>query len=116
MASPRRPHRGHRLGLPWAARRWLLGARVYWTDDGELRNSGIVRLQHLIIKARTDSDWEKYLRDLEREWAPTIAVKRALWRERKAAARQAAREARRAARTARKARREAADSSRAQPP
>jgi hypothetical protein len=109
MVTPRRPHRGHRLGLPWAARKWLLGARVYYDDNDELRNSGIVRLQHLVIKARSDSDWERYLDELQREWGPTVAAKRAVWRERKAAAKERAREARARAREARRARREVAE-------
>jgi hypothetical protein len=104
MVTPSRPHRGHRLGLPFSARRWLLGARPYWTDGdpGELRNSGIVRLQHLIVKARTDEDWQKYLADLKREWGPTIAAKREQWKQRKAEARERAREARRRARERRR--------------
>jgi hypothetical protein len=102
MVTPSRPHRGHRLGLPWAARKWLLGARPYYDADEKLRNSGIVRLQHLIVKARTDEDWERYLRDLQAEWGPTIAAKRVVWRERKAQARERAKEARRRAREARR--------------
>jgi hypothetical protein len=114
VTKPRR-HIGILPGLPWAARKWLLGARVYYADDGdgEIRNSGIVRLQHLIIKARTEEDWQKYLDDLQREWGPTVAAKRAVWKARKAAARQRAREVRR---RAREAHREAADPARAQPP
>jgi hypothetical protein len=108
MATPKRPHRGHRLGLPWAARKYLLGARPYYDDDDELRNSGIVRLQHLIIKARTDADWQRYLDELQAEWGPVVAAKRAVWRARKAAARERAKEARRRAREARKALREEA--------
>jgi hypothetical protein len=108
MVTPRRPHRGHRLGLPWAARKWLLGARVEFTDSGGVTNSGIVRLEHLIIKARTTADWERYLRDLQAEWGPTIAAKRVVWRQRKAEARERAREARRRAAAARKALREEA--------
>jgi hypothetical protein len=106
MVTPKRPHRGHRLGLPWAARKWLLGARPYYDDDEILRNSGIVRLQHLIVRARTDEDWERYLRDLQAEWGPTIAAKRRQWRERKAQARERAKEARK---RARERRREVAD-------
>jgi hypothetical protein len=108
MVTPSRPHRGHRLGLPWAARKWLLGARPYYADDGEgaLMNSGIVRLQHLIVRARTEEDWQKYLAGLQAEWGPTIAAKRRIWRQRKAVARERAREARRRAREARKAARE----------
>jgi hypothetical protein len=87
----------------------LLGARPYYDDDEILRNSGIVRLQHLIVRARTDEDWERYLRDLQAEWGPTVAAKRTVWRQRKAMARERAREARRAAAEARKARREAAE-------
>jgi hypothetical protein len=108
VATPKRPHRGHRLGLPWAARKYLLGARPYYADngEGELRNSGIVRLQHLIIKARTEEDWQKYLDDLQREWGPVVAAKRRIWKARKAAARERAREARK---RARKRRREVAE-------
>jgi hypothetical protein len=71
MVTPSRPHRGHRLGLPWAARKWLLGARPYFADDdvGTLRNSGIVRLQHLVVRGG-DENWERYLRDLQAEWGP----------------------------------------------
>jgi hypothetical protein len=105
MVTPSRPHRGHRLGLPWAARKWLLGARPYYDDDEILRNSGIVRLRHLIVRG-SDEDWERYLRDLRREWGPVVREKRRVWRERKAAAKERAREARRAAREARKARRD----------
>jgi hypothetical protein len=108
MVTPSRPHRGHRLGLPWAARKWLLGARVYYDANGEIRNDGIVRLQHLIIKARTDEDWQRYLDELQAEWGPVVAAKRAVWRERKALARERGREARRRARAARKALREEA--------
>jgi|GraSoiStandDraft_41_1057321.scaffolds.fasta_scaffold50348_5 hypothetical protein len=82
MVTPSRPHRGHRLGLPWAARKWLLGARVYYDDNDELRNSGIVRLQHLIVRARSDEDWQKYLDDLQAEWGPVVAAKRAIWKAR----------------------------------
>jgi hypothetical protein len=113
MVTPSRPHRGHRLGLPWAARKYLLGARVYYDDNDELRNSGIVRLQHLIVRARSDEDWQKYLDDLQAEWGPVVAAKRAIWKARKAAARQAAKEARQ---RAKQARREAAEASRSQPP
>jgi hypothetical protein len=108
VTKPRK-HIGILPGLPWAARKWLLGARVYYDDNDELRNSGIVRLQHLIVRARSDEDWQRYLDELQREWGPTVAAKRAVWRERKAAAKERAREAR-------KARREAADPSRALPP
>jgi hypothetical protein len=102
VTKPRK-HIGILPGLPFSARRWLLGARVYYTEDGELRNSGIVRLQHLIIKARSDEEWQRYLDELQREWGPTIAAKREVWRQRKAVARQAAAEARARAREARKA-------------
>jgi hypothetical protein len=91
MVTPKRPHRGHRLGLPWAARKWLLGARVYYDDNDELRNSGIVRLQHLIVRARSDEDWQRYLDDLQAEWGPVIRAKREIWRQRKAAAKERAR-------------------------
>jgi hypothetical protein len=97
VTKPRK-HIGILPGLPWAARKWLLGARVYYDDNDELRNSGIVRLQHLIIKARTDADWQRYLDGLQAEWGPVVRAKREV--------RQAAREARKAARAARKARRE----------
>ena len=102
MVTPSRPHRGHRLGLPWAARLWLLGARPYYDDNDELRNSGIVRLQHLIVRARTEEDWQKYLAELQREWGPIVREKRAVWRQRKVAARQRAREARRRAKEGRR--------------
>ena len=108
VTKPRK-HIGILPGLPFSARRWLLGARPYFDDNDELRNSGIVRLQHLIVRARTDEDWERYLAELQREYGPLVAEKRAVWRQRKAAARERAREARKAARTARKARREAAE-------
>jgi hypothetical protein len=111
VTKPRK-HIGILPGLPFSARRWLLGARVYYTEDGELRNSGIVRLQHLIIKARSDEEWQRYLDELQREWGPTVAAKRAIWKARKAAARQAAKEARQ---RAKQARREAAEASRSQP-
>jgi hypothetical protein len=103
MVTPRRPHRGHRLGLPWAARKYLLGARSYFLDDdkGTLVNSGIERWRYLICRIIDDVAWQKYLRDLEAEWAPTIAGKRVQWKARKAAARQRAREARKAAAAAR---------------
>jgi hypothetical protein len=103
MVTPRRPHRGHRLGLPWAAKKYLLGARVKFTDDGGVKNGCIVRWRFLILHLADDEAWEAYLRDLRREWAATIAAKRALWRQRKAAAKERAREARRRAREARKA-------------
>jgi hypothetical protein len=102
VTKPRK-HIGILPGLPWAARRWLLGARPYFDDAGELRNSGIVRLQHLIVRARTDADWEGYLQNLQREYAPLIREKREIWRQRKALARERAREARRSARKAREA-------------
>jgi hypothetical protein len=107
VTKPRK-HIGILPGLPFSARRWLLGARPYFDDNDELRNSGIVRLQHLIVRARTDEDWERYLRDLQAEWGPAVREKRAVWRQRKAAARERAREARRAAREARKTLREVA--------
>jgi hypothetical protein len=62
-----------------------------------------VRLQHLIVRARSDEDWQRYLDDLQAEWGPTVAAKRVVWRQRKAAARERAREAKKAAREARKA-------------
>jgi hypothetical protein len=80
MVTPRRPHRGHRLGLPWAARLWLLGRRLYFHAAGELRNSGIVRLQHLIVRARTEEDWQKYLAELQDTWGPLVREKRRVWR------------------------------------
>jgi hypothetical protein len=95
MVTPRRPHRGHRLGLPWAARKYLLGARSQLTADGGVRNGGIVRLRYLDLHLYGEKDWERYLRGLQREWGPLIRDKRRVWRERKAAARQRAREARR---------------------
>jgi hypothetical protein len=98
-----RKHIGILPGLPFSARRWLLGARVYWDDNDELRNSGIVRLRHLVVGG-TDADWEAYLRDLEREYGPLVREKRAVWRQRMAAARKRAKQARRAAAEARKAR------------
>jgi hypothetical protein len=90
VTKPRK-HIGILPGLPWAARKYLLGARPKFTDDGELLNSGIVRLQHLIVRARSDEDWEKYLRDLQREWGPVVRAKREVWRQRKAQARERAR-------------------------
>jgi hypothetical protein len=102
MATPKRPHRGHRLGLPWAARKYLLGARPFYDDGGEgvLRNSGIWRLCFLVVKAKTEEDWRAYLADLQAEWGPVVRAKRAVWRERKAVARKAAQEARQRAREA----------------
>jgi hypothetical protein len=90
-------------GLPWAARKWLLGARPYWTDGdpGELRNSGIVRLQHLVVGG-DDETWERYLAALRKEYGPLVREKRRIWRERKAAAKERAREARRRAKEARR--------------
>jgi hypothetical protein len=93
VTKPRK-HIGILPGLPFSARRWLLGGRPYFTDDGELRNSGIVRLRHLIVGGG-DAGWEKYLQDLQREWGPTVALKRRQWRERKALAKQRAKGARR---------------------
>jgi hypothetical protein len=61
-----------------------------------------VRLQHLIVRARSDEDWQRYLDELQREWGPTVAAKRAVWRARKAAAREHLREARKAAKAARR--------------
>jgi hypothetical protein len=107
VATPKRPHRGHRLGLPWAAKKYLLGARVKFTDDGGVKNGCIVRLRHLILKLN-DEDWEQYLRDLWKEYGPLVRAKREIWRQRKAAARERAREARK---RAREARREVADPS-----
>jgi hypothetical protein len=103
MVTPKRPHRGHRLRLPWAARRWLLGARPYYDENDALRNSGIVRLQHLIVRARSEEEWQKYLAELQAEWGPVVAAKRAQWRERKAAARERTKEARQRARKRRHA-------------
>jgi hypothetical protein len=101
-----RKHIGILPGLPWAARKWLLGARVYYDANYELRNSGIVRWRYLILHLIDNEAWETYLRDLRAEWAPTIAAKRAVWRERKAQARERAKEARK---RARERRREVAD-------
>lgn len=86
MTKPRK-HIGILPGLPWAARKWLLGARVYYDDNDEIRNSGIVRWRHLILKLNDDEAWERYLQDLRKEYAPLIREKRELWRQRKAAAR-----------------------------
>jgi hypothetical protein len=102
VTKPRK-HIGILPGLPFSARRWLLGARPYYDDNDELRNSGIVRWRFLILHLADDEAWERYLRDLQTEYAPLIREKRALWRERKAQARERAREARRRAREARKA-------------
>ena len=110
MTRPRK-HIGILPGLPFSARRWLLGARVYYDTNDELRNSGIVRWRFLLLHLSDDEAWEKYLQDLRKEYAPLIRAKRAVWRQRKAAARERAREARRRARAARKARREAAEAS-----
>jgi hypothetical protein len=82
----------------------LLGRRPYFDAAGELRNSGIVRLQHLIVRARTEEDWQKYLAELQDTWGPLVREKRRVWRERKALARERAREARKAARAAAAAR------------
>jgi hypothetical protein len=71
MATPKRPHRGHRLGLPWAARRWLLGARVYYDDNDEIRNSGIARLRFLVVGG-DDENWKRYLAELQREYGPLV--------------------------------------------
>jgi hypothetical protein len=104
--TARRKHIGILPGLPWAARKWLLGARVYYDDNDEIRNSGIVRWRYLILHLVDDAAWERYLQDLRKEYAPLIREKRAVWRERKAAARQAAKEARK---RGRKTRREEAE-------
>jgi hypothetical protein len=107
MVTPRRARRNVRLGLPWAARKYLLGARPYFIDDdmGTLRNSGIVRWHYLIARIVDDVAWQKYLRDLEAEWQPVIAAERLQWAERKALAKERRREARRPAAEARRARR-----------
>jgi hypothetical protein len=89
-----RKHIGILPGLPWAARKYLLGARPYYGADERLRNSGIVRLQHLIVRARSEEDWQRYLAELQREYGPLVREKRAIWRQRKALARQAAKQAR----------------------
>jgi hypothetical protein len=101
MVTPSRPHRGHRLGLPWAAKKYLLGARPKLTDDGGIKNGCIVRLRHLVLKLN-DEDWKTYLRDLRREYGPLVREKRAVWKARKAAAKERAREARKLARTRRR--------------
>jgi hypothetical protein len=100
VTKPRK-HIGILPGLPFSARRWLLGARPYFDDNDELRNSGIVRLRHLIVGGG-DENWERYLRDLQREYGPLVAEKRRIWRQRKAAAKERAREARRRARERRR--------------
>jgi hypothetical protein len=105
VTKPRK-HIGILPGLPFSARRWLLGARVYFTDDGEIRNSGIVRWRYLILHLVDDEAWERYLAGLRKEYAPLIREKREIWRQRKAAARQAAKEARK---RGRKTRREEAE-------
>jgi hypothetical protein len=84
--TARRKHIGILPGLPWAARKWLLGARPKFTDDGELLNSGIVRLRHLVVGGG-DENWERYLAELRREYGPLVREKREVWRQRKAAAR-----------------------------
>jgi hypothetical protein len=110
VTKPRK-HIGILPGLPFSARRWLLGARVYFTDDGEIRNSSIVRWRYLILHLIDDEAWERYLAGLRTEYAPLIAEKREQWRQRKALAKQRAQEARKRAK-----KREAADPSRPQPP
>jgi hypothetical protein len=104
MTKPRK-HIGILPGLPWAARKWLLGARLYYDANGELRNSGIARLMFLGVGG-DDERWKRYLAALRKEYGPLVREKRAVWRERKALARERAREAREARRRARKARRE----------
>jgi hypothetical protein len=76
VTKPRK-HIGILPGLPWAARKWLLGARPYFTDGdpGELRNSGIVRLRHLVVGGG-DEDWERYLAALQKEYGPLVREKR----------------------------------------
>jgi hypothetical protein len=101
VTKPRK-HIGILPGLPFAGRKYLLGARVYFTDDGEIRNSGIVRWRYLILHLIDDEAWERYLAGLRKEYAPLIAEKRELWRQRKALAKQRAKEARRRAREARR--------------
>jgi hypothetical protein len=86
VTKPRR-HIGVLPGLPWAARKWLLGARPELTEDGGVTNSGIVRLRYLVVRGYTDDVWAKYLTDLQREWGPAVREKRRVWRERRAAAR-----------------------------
>jgi hypothetical protein len=90
MVTPRRPHRGRKLGLPFSARRWLLGARPRLTGDGGVANGGIVRLRHLIVHASTDAAWAAYLDDLQRQWGPTVRSKQKIWRQRRAEARKRA--------------------------
>lgn len=112
MTKPRK-HIGILPVLPFAARRWLLGARPYYTegDPGELRNSSIVRLRHLIVGGG-DEGWERYLKALRKEYGPLVREKRKIWRQRKAEARQRARAARQRAQEARsraRERREAAE-------
>jgi hypothetical protein len=106
VPTPKRPFRGHRLGLCWQARKYLLGARVVHVSDTEIRNLGLVRWRFLIARIYDDEDWERYLRALRAEWAPAIAAKREVWRQRKALARERAKEARK---RARERRREVAD-------
>jgi sugar phosphate isomerase/epimerase len=106
VTKPRK-HIGILPNLPFSARRWLLGARPYFDENDELRNSGIVRLRHLVVGGG-DENWAAYLAALRREYGPLVREKREIWRQRKAAARERAREARK---RAREARREVADPS-----
>jgi hypothetical protein len=103
-----RPHIAILPGLPFAARRWLLGGRVYHDDNGELRNSSIARLMFLGVGGG-DESWKQYTAALEKEYGPLVREKRRIWRERKAAARERAKEARK---RARERRREAVDTRR----
>jgi hypothetical protein len=99
VTKPRR-HIGILPGLPFAARRWLLGGRL-WYANGELRNSGIARLMFLGVGG-DDERWKQYTTALQKEFGPLVREKRRVWRERKAAARERAREARKRARTRRR--------------
>jgi hypothetical protein len=63
MTTPTLPRRGP-TKLSIAERRLILGDRDF---------PGVVRYQHLIVHKSRSEDWERYLADLEQQWAPFLA-------------------------------------------
>jgi hypothetical protein len=79
MTAPR-PFLPRLPGLPFAARRWLVGADSWMDEDGRVHNSGIVRWRYLIAKKPLAADWELFLASVWGEHGPGIVARhKARW-------------------------------------